>query len=75
MSTKTPIRVIKREERSRREKGEASDSPKKETAKETARDMVSTVTKWVNEFQQKRRSETEQAIKTLLKRPPRPSEA
>jgi hypothetical protein len=73
MSTKTPIRVIKREERSRREKGE--DTPKKETAKETARDMVSTVTKWVNEFQQKRRSETELAIKTLLKHPPRPSEA
>jgi hypothetical protein len=28
--------------------------------------MVATVSQWVNEFQQKRRSETAQAIKTLF---------
>ena len=36
------------------------------SAKEAARDMVATVSQWVNEFQQKRRSETAQAIKTLF---------
>ena len=31
--------------------------------------MVATVSQWVNEFQQKRRSETAQAIKTLFTDP------
>jgi hypothetical protein len=41
----------------------------KKTAQEAARDMVATVTEWVNEFQQKRRMETTHAIKTLLTKP------
>lgn len=64
MKTKTPIKVIKRGERSRQEQ-EPETAPKK-TAQETARDMVSTVSGWVNEFQQKRRTETTQAIKSLF---------
>jgi uncharacterized membrane-anchored protein len=78
MNTKTPIKVIKRGERNRQEKaaGEAVITAKK-SAQETARDMVATVTEWVNEFQQKRRMETSHAIKTLLRpeRTPQTSKA
>ena len=65
MSTKTPIKVIKRGERARQEPTPPAVEAKK-SAQEAARDMVATVTGWVSEFQQKRRSETAQAIKTLL---------
>jgi len=65
MQKKTPIKIIKREERNRQQ--QASEvAPERTTAKEAARDMVATVSQWVNEFQQKRRSETAQAIKTLF---------
>jgi hypothetical protein len=37
--------------------------------------MVGTVTNWVNEFQQKRRTETTRAIHTLFPDPPQPNEA
>jgi len=38
--------------------------------------MVATVSNWVTEFQQKRRNETTQAIKTLFpETTPQPSEA
>ncbi len=69
MNTKTPIKIIKRDERDRQVKiaaVKAAAAPKK-TAQETARDMVATVSEWVNEFQQKRRMETSHAIKTLLR--------
>jgi hypothetical protein len=65
MKTKTPIRIIKRGEKNRPEKAVGEATAKKST-QETAREMVATVTEWVNEFQQKRRTETAQAIKTLL---------
>ena len=73
MKARTPIKVIKRDERDRQENAEKKST--RESAQETARDMVATVTNWVNEFQQKRRAETSQAIKTLLTKPPQPSEA
>lgn len=67
MKTKTPIKIIKREERNRQEQQVAQEqNATKKTAQETARDMVATVSEWVNEFQQKRRMETAHAIKTLL---------
>ena len=75
MTGKTPIKVIKREERNRQEQGEEKVETKKETPQQTAREMVATVTNWVTEFQQKRRTETKQAIKNLFQEPPRPSEA
>lgn len=76
MKTKTPIRVIKRDERNRQEKATDEASETKKTAPEAARDVVATVTEWVNEFQQKRRVETTQAIKHLFSETtPRPSEA
>jgi hypothetical protein len=68
MKNKTPIKIIKRDERNRQQQQQAATeiAPVRKTAQETAREMVATVTEWVNEFQQKRRSETTRAIKTLL---------
>jgi hypothetical protein len=66
MKKKTPIKVIKRDERNRQPKATEEVVTERKTAQETARDMVATVSQWVNEFQQKRRSETAQAIKTLF---------
>jgi len=68
MQKKTPIKIIKRGERNRQQQQPAAAKPVAErtSAKEAARDMVATVSQWVNEFQQKRRSETAQAIKTLF---------
>lgn len=74
MTRKSPIKIIKRDERNRSGNDKQTKSPK-ESAQETARDMVATVTNWVNEFQQKRRIETKQAIKTLFNEPTQPSEA
>ena len=71
MQKKTPIKIIKRDERNRQQQPAASAnaSAERTSAKEAARDMVATVSQWVNEFQQKRRSETKQAIKTLFADP------
>jgi hypothetical protein len=67
MNTKTPIKVVKRGERNRQQNIAAQEAaPAKKTTQETAREMVATVTEWVNEFQQKRRNETTRAIKTLF---------
>lgn len=71
MSEKKNIRIIKKDERVRKQK----PAVKTITKRETARDMVQTVTNWVNELQQKRRVETTNAIKSLLPKSPRPSEA
>lgn len=70
MSAKKTIRVIKKDERDRRQK----PAEKANSTRQTAREMVQTVTNWVNELQQKRRMETN-ALKTLLTENPRPSEA
>lgn len=66
MKTKSPIKVIKRDERGRRNVSVEESAEIKKSAQESARDMVATVSGWVSEFQQKRRSETRQAIKTLF---------
>ncbi|HEU4594318.1 MAG TPA: hypothetical protein VFS10_04040 [Pyrinomonadaceae bacterium] len=68
MTKKTPIKIIKRGEKVRQQQQQQAEEPVQErkTAQEAARDMVATVSQWVNEFQQKRRMETAQAIKTLL---------
>lgn len=70
MSDKKTIRVIKKDERDRRQK----PTEKANSTRQTAREMVQTVTNWVNELQQKRRMETN-ALKTLLSENTRPSEA
>lgn len=67
MNKKTPIRIIKRDERNRQQQPAADEAAtERKSTQETAREMVATVTQWVNEFQQKRRIETARAIKTLL---------
>ncbi|MGI9065844.1 MAG: hypothetical protein ACR2HX_05490 [Pyrinomonadaceae bacterium] len=71
MSEKKTIRIIKKDERTRKEKPVAKGN----TAAQTAREMVQTVTNWVTELQQKRRVETAKAIKSLLPGNPRPNEA
>jgi uncharacterized membrane-anchored protein len=70
MSGKKTIKVIKKDQRNT---GEAI-APKNNAARETAREMVKTVTNWVNEFQQKRRTETADALELLLSESPRTSE-
>ena len=69
MQKKIPIKVIKRDERNRQQQPVVEVAPERTSAKEAARDMVATVSQWVNEFQQKRRSETAQAIKTIFSDP------
>ena len=69
MSEKKTIRVIKKGDKSR-----PTVKAKATTARETARDMVETVTNWVTEFQQKRRAETTNALR-MLSKTPRGSEA
>lgn len=66
MKAKTPIKIIKRDERNRQEKPAEETATSRKSPQEAARDIVSTVSGWVNEFQQKRRVETALAIKTLL---------
>jgi hypothetical protein len=66
MKNKTPIKVIKREERNRPKQTTDEVKAERKSPQETARDMVATVSQWVNEFQQKRRAETAHAFKTLL---------
>ena len=65
MKTKQPIKIIKRGERAVEKTTPPQEAVNKST-KESARDMVATVSSWVSEFQQRRRNETAQAIKTLF---------
>ena len=65
MKTKQPIKIIKRGERAVEKSAPEPEAATKST-KESARDMVATVSSWVSEFQQRRRNETAQAIKTLF---------
>ena len=69
MSEKKTIRIIKKGEKPR-----PIVKAKANTARETARDMVDTVTNWVTEFQKKRRAETTNALR-MLSKTPRGSEA
>jgi len=69
MSDKKQIRIVKKGEKNR-----PVVKVQRNTARETARDMVGTVTNWVNEFQQRRRTETTNALR-ILSKTPRGSEA
>ena len=69
MSDKKQIRIVKKGEKVR-----PAVKAQRNTARETARDMVETVTNWVNEFQQRRRTETTNALR-ILSKTPRGSEA
>ena len=69
MSEKKNIRIVKKGEKNR-----PVVKVQRNIARETARDMVETVTNWVNEFQQRRRNETTNALR-ILSKTPRGSEA
>ena len=71
MSEKKTIKIIKKDELARKQKPVA----KVHKPGQTARDLVQTVTNWVNELQQKRRPETANAIKLMLPKNPRANEA
>jgi hypothetical protein len=76
--TNKSIKIIKRGERAAQEAAAAvaANDEQKKTAHEAARDVVATVSEWVNEFQQKRRNETSHALKTLFgETTPQPSKA
>jgi hypothetical protein len=75
MTQKTPIKIIKRDERNRQENNGEQAKAVRKTAQETARDMVNTVSNWVSEFQQKRRTETTRAVQKLFPEQPQPNEA
>lgn len=77
MVKKPSVKIIKRKERDERaaQVEATTEVAEKKSAQETARDMVATVTEWVNEFQQKRRNETAQALKTLISDTPHLTEA
>ena len=47
----------------------------RDKSKHTAREMVSTVTNWVSDFQQRKRDETKTAIEKFFVPNPRPSES
>jgi len=69
--TRKPIKVIKKSQRTAAE----PKAQKTAGARDTAREMVQTVTNWVNELQQKRRTETSKALKSLFPDSPKPTEA
>ena len=63
------VKVIKREDRDR----QAQKPAKAVAPKNPAREMVATVSNWVNEFQQKRRTQTKQAFNQLFVDKTRPN--
>ncbi|MDT7604849.1 MAG: hypothetical protein QOF61_2846 [Acidobacteriota bacterium] len=65
MATKPSIKIIKRKERAA-QVATTDEIVVKKTTQEAARDMVATVSEWVNDFQQRRRDETTQALKMLI---------
>jgi len=71
MTSKKTIKVIKKSERAASE----TKAVKTNGARDTAREMVQTVTNWVNELQQKRRLETSKALKSMFPDSPKPTEA
>lgn len=70
MSTNAKIKVIKKGEQLK-----AKENPVKEnkSTQAAAREIVSTVTNWVTDFQQKRREETKQAFEKLFTQQTQPT--
>lgn len=65
MSVKKTVRIIKKGQL----KPQQAAERKAGSPRETAREMVKTVTNWVNELQQKRSAETANALKFLSDTP------
>lgn len=62
MTAKAKIKVIKKSELKAAVKSAKPAVVEKNSTKVAAREMVSTVSNWVNDFQQRKRDETRQAI-------------
>jgi len=63
MTANAKIKVIKKGEQVKVKEAPAVDN---KSTKEAAREIVSTVTNWVTDFQQRRREDTKQAIEKLF---------
>ena len=70
MTAKAKIKVIKKAELKTAVKAEKPAVHEKNSAKMAAREMVSTVTTWVSDFQQRKRDETRQAIDAFFSTQP-----
>ena len=66
MTAKAKIKVIKKGEFKMAEKSAKPVVVEKNSTQVAAREMVSTVTTWVSDFQQRKRDETRQAIEKFL---------
>jgi uncharacterized membrane-anchored protein len=66
MTAKAKIKVIKKGEVKTAVKSEKPAVVEKNSTKIAAREMVSTVTTWVSDFQQRKRDETRQAIEKFF---------
>jgi hypothetical protein len=71
MSEKKVVKVIKREERVQKK---VSARTARNNKRKRPTDMVATVSSWVNDFQQRQRTETSKAIENLI-RARQPNEA
>jgi len=72
MINKGKIKIIKKGEV---QTPEPTVKVAKNTTKVAAREMVSTVTNWVTEFQRNKREETKMAFEKLFASQPQPSES
>ena len=70
MTVKAKIRVIKKEELRSAKTEEKAEKP---VIQPTAREMVSTVSNWVSDFQNRKRKETSEAIETFFSNQPQTS--
>jgi hypothetical protein len=67
------VKVVKRAERGNRKAVKSKSAS--DITRQTARDMVTTVTTWVSEFEQRQRVETATAVESLLRSRQQPNEA
>jgi hypothetical protein len=72
MNEKGKIKVVKK---GTRVEAEVLPISRRKAAKEASRQMVTNVSSWVNEFQQRKRVETRQAFETLFTPQPTPNNA
>ncbi|MEJ7701634.1 MAG: hypothetical protein WKF71_18615 [Pyrinomonadaceae bacterium] len=70
MTTKATVKVIKKKELKSLTEPELIEV----STKQAAREMVSTVTGWVNDFHHRRREETKKAFEILFSSQPKTSE-
>lgn len=75
MTVKAKIKVIKKGEIKSAVKPVKPVVMQKNSKQVAAREMVSTVTNWVSDFQQRKRDETRQAFETFFTQQPQTSGA